>query len=276
MQNTKHIIIGLILSGCFTFIFSINGLANASPIDLSTWHVQQYPDPGIHPLGKWELSDNNETVTQTVNADPAMYLNGIDQTSYSMDGSWKVNAAPPGGFVDDDFIGFVFGYQDAGNFYMMDWKRYGQTGGSSYVNLGTALEGFSIKKISAGSVSDLQARDFWHSEGTDNSSILASDFSDINGWNFDTLYDFHLDFTPGEFSIAVSANDTEIWNVTVNDSSFTSGQFGFYNFSQPLVEYSGFEQTPIVTPEPASMLLLLSGLVGLGILRSKFHKSIVR
>ncbi len=29
MQNKKRIIMGLILFGCFTFFFSINGLANA-------------------------------------------------------------------------------------------------------------------------------------------------------------------------------------------------------------------------------------------------------
>lgn len=255
-MKIKHVIGTLIAFLSFTVI------AAATPIDLSEWYATQYDFAGIQPPANWVLSQNNETVTQTLNADPSMYLNGIDQTSYSMDGSWQVKTTD-----DNDFMGFVFGYQDAGHFYMMDWKQNFQT----EPGYGTANEGLSIKKVSADSSGDLGLGDFWRSEGTDNVSVLASKFGMGTGWSDNILYDFHLDFEPGVFTIRVSEDGTDIWNVTVNDGSFKTGEFGFYNFSQKMVEYSGFEQTGgTAVPEPSTMFLLFSGIVGLVIFRKRF------
>jgi uncharacterized protein YdeI (BOF family) len=264
-MKITHIIVTLIA------FLSFSVMAAASPIDLSAWYATQYDNKGFQTPSNWVLSQNNETVTQTLNTDPSMYLNGVNQTSYSMDGSWQVKTTD-----DDDFMGFIFGYQDAGHFYMMDWRQNFQNPAND-PEYGTAYEGLSIKKVSVDSAGDLDVGDFWRSEGTDNVSVLASNFGDGTGWSDNVLYDFHLDFEPGIFTVNVSENGTEIWNVTVNDSSFTSGEFGFYNFSQSNVEYAGFEQTGgVLAPEPSTMFLLVSGIVGFVIFRKRFiNKNVI-
>jgi hypothetical protein len=57
-----------------------------------------------------------------------------------------------------------------------------------------------------------------------------------------TDYKFTLDFVPGQFTITVKEGNTIIESVTINDNTYTSGKFGFYNYSQSNVLYSGFSQ----------------------------------
>ncbi len=243
-----------------SLLLALATTASADAINLSTWNELTLDFPGGQNAGDWVLAPDNESVIQIVNADPSFYLNGLNQTTFRMDGTWQVLT---GG--DDDYMGFVFGYQNSSNFYLFDWKKNGQSYEGTYAN-----EGMTVKKMqgtTGNGLTDLSLAEFWEN-GSDygDMSILATNHSTTKGWVSNKLYDFHLDFnqTAGEFNIIVKDGSTTLWDVTVADNTFTAGQFGFYNYSQERVRYAGFTQTGgviVPVPAPASILVLAIGLL---------------
>ena len=71
------------------------------------------------------------------------------------------------GGTTEDYIGFVFGYQGRGQFYLLDWKRHSQDHG-----LGLAEKGMRVKKFWAPIGHDPTGTDFWVSESTSNMEVL--------------------------------------------------------------------------------------------------------
>lgn len=247
-----------------SLLLFFSGVASATAIDLSSWSPLTLNFAGGQPAGNWVLESGNEAVTQTVNADPSFYLNNNSLTNYSMDGSWQVLTGS-----DDDYMGFVFGYQNSSNFYLFDWKQASQ----SYVGT-DAAEGMTIKKMTGSTgdgLTDLSLAEFWENQHDyGDMDVLAQNHGSTIGWADQTLYNFHLDFWGdlGQFRIIVKDDaDNELWNVTVNDSTFSNGQFGFYNYSQQQVRYAGFEESdpppPPVVPEPGTIILIGLGLLGI-------------
>jgi len=237
----KRLLVGL---GTGIFALCLTGMANAAPIDLSSW--SQW---GPSSNGNWEVSADHTNVLQKINGDPTYFVSSADYSNTTFNGSFGVETTG-----DDDFIGFIFGATDSNNFFLFDWKQADQWGAS---------EGFTLSQVSGTDV------DFWNHTGSD-ITVLETDYGSTKGWADNTVYDFTLDYTTTSITIAIDgANIFSLSGMSNNPD----GKFGFYNYSQSYVRYQGFEQNPSSVPEPATMLLFGSGLVGLvGFRRRKSNR----
>ncbi len=205
--------------------------------DLTQWEVVQFINL-VH--GSWTVTTS--TAKQTVNADASALLSDIDVAGKKIVGTWSVDE----GAGDDDFIGFVFGYQNIGNFYLLDWKRQREP-----IVHGVAEKGISVKRITTGGAAIPPSTPvLWSTKFSDQSKskLLATNTSDTNvkGWEFGKEYTFILDFIPGSFNIIIKDGESIVANFAVKDDAFSNGKFGFYNYSQARVNYKGFTHTPIV------------------------------
>ncbi|HMJ11364.1 MAG TPA: immunoglobulin-like domain-containing protein [Polyangiaceae bacterium] len=233
------------------------GEAGKDPVDLSTWGVVQYA-LGSQPVANWVRADAGAfSATQTVNADASILLSDFEVTDTAIEGGWSMTNADG----DDDFVGFVFGYQDRGHFYLFDWKRATQDAASvgmslKVVNLGAfadgglPLEGGSDAGPDASTpLIQLSTNDLWPTAGSVNVQVLKQNGVPLRNsipWNFNTSYAFFLEFHPGSFRIRVQQNaadggaPTQLASWSVEDSTYRNGKFGFYNYSQGPVTYTSF------------------------------------
>lgn len=215
-------------------------------LDLSTWTMQQF---GLTAFGElsagpaeWSLSASNRTVTQLWNADPAVLLSPFPLATDLIQGSFQVATD-----FDDDFIGFVFGYQDAGHFYLFDWKQGSQTWfGTDYY----ADAGMSVKRIC--SEVPLGFEDlFVTTNAQDRVRLLHHNRIP---WQDRTEYRFSLKYEPGRFLLSIREGSNLLSEISLEDTNYVGGRFGFYNFSQDQVQYSGFTRR-VMAPPPVLQVL---------------------
>ena len=160
-----------------TVTITINGQTDADDfIDLSTWQQQGEPD-----AGDWQTTgDFNHQVTQLVNGNPTFLVSPFDFIDGTVTGTFKVETT-----TDDDFIGFVFGYQgpvaaqgDAPSdyeFLLFDWRQTTQTSDAGEFG----PEGFTLSRVSASHADPNTPLRLWDHNGTE---VLATEYDAGRGW----------------------------------------------------------------------------------------------
>ena len=211
---------------------SANVTSGPQNVDLSRWRVVQY-EFNDQSDAIWVLQSNNTVAVQTVNADASILLSDFDLSNDRMEGTWSVQTAG-----DDDFIGFVFGFQDTNHFYLFDWKQLGQ----SDPNFGLAERGMSLKVVSV--TPPLVERDVWATHPSDTNRVRLL-YHNTTAWEDFKEYTFTLDFRPGEFTIEVRDATNLLASIHQFDATYVHGRFGFYNDSQNNVRYTGFQRTKL-------------------------------
>ncbi|MDJ1174074.1 hypothetical protein [Roseofilum capinflatum] len=227
------------------------------PIDLTTWKQEGLPGSGT-----WVVSADGSSVLQTINGNPTFFVSPEEFINTTVTGKFRVEDT-----IDNDFIGFVFGYQspiaakdDPVNdfkFLLFDWTKLGSIREHGH-------EGFALTEVK-GTFLDY-ASGFWHHQESAEFDLLATNYGLGKGWKARTDYDFTLLYETDRIKIDIDGE-------TIFDISgeFEPGRFGFYNYSQRYVRYSGFASGPV--PEPAAVGgLVVLGLVGLGKMASRKRK----
>jgi hypothetical protein len=222
------------------------------PVDLSTWIAEGGNS-------NWNVAGDNNSVVQTVNGDPTVFHNNTNSQGVALKGTIQV-----GSTTDDDFIGFVLGF-DSGDFasagadfILIDWKQGDQANTCPSGSTGNA--GLAISRVTG--VGDFNA--FWcHNSPVD--ELARANTLGSTGWVEGQEYEFDLIFNPTQ--IRVFVDGTEELNIT---GTFENGAFGFYNQSQDNVTYAGLTQREAPPPQnqiplPGALPLMGLGLAALGI-----------
>jgi len=242
-----------ILAACALTAMSQMSFAAPVAVDLSSWQEEA----AIGGNGHWSLTGSNDTVVQTNNGEPTIfYKDGSNAQGTALSGTIEV-----GHNWDDDFVGFVLGYQTGeftsnnADYWLVDWKQADQSG---------APRGLAISHVTgAYQTTGSLGSDFWDHSGVVSEKQRAENLGNV-GWVDGTEYLFDLVFTQDLIQVYVDGVlEINLTALAAGVTSFTDGAFGFYNFSQQDVRYAGIEQQQLnPVPVPAAAWLFGTALLG--------------
>ncbi|MEE2828529.1 MAG: MYXO-CTERM sorting domain-containing protein [Myxococcota bacterium] len=182
-------------------------------------------DDSFHDNPIWSISADQLTVTQSLNADPAVYVSTLPVLGVSMTFDLTVTTTE-----DNDFIGFVIGYEagestdPAADWLLFDWKQNDQTWDGFF-----APAGLAFSRIQGPITSSY---DLWSHQNNVVEMARAINLGST-GWADQTTYTIQIDYSLDTFEIQVDGQ------LEFSETGrFFPGYFSFYNFSQAAIEYT--------------------------------------
>ncbi|XP_072943066.1 thrombospondin-3 [Epargyreus clarus] len=185
----------------------------------------------------WEITNEGAEIQQTLNSDPGLAVGFENFGGVDFEGTFFVDSQ-----IDDDYVGFIFGYQSNKRFYVVMWKKNTQTYWQTTPFRAVAEPGIQIKLVNSKTGPGKTLRNsLWNSESTPNEVTLLWKDPRVVGWKERTAYRWKLLHRPkiGLIRLKIYENSRLVADSgNVYDFTLKGGRLGVFCFSQEMIIWS--------------------------------------
>ncbi|KAK2707861.1 cartilage oligomeric matrix protein-like [Artemia franciscana] len=211
--------------------------------NIYTTDFRSFTEVKLDPEGRsqldphWEFKNKGAEIVQTLNSDPGLAVGYHRFEGVDFEGTFFVDT-----HADDDYIGFIFSYQNNSQFYAVMWKKNTQGYWHSNPFRAIAERGIQLKLVKSNTgPGEMMRNSLWHTGDTENQVKLLWRDPENVAWKGKVAYRWNLLHRPkiglirlkileGENLVADSGN--------IYDSTLKGGRLGALCFSQEGITWS--------------------------------------